>query len=111
MGLLPRLDVEAVGYPVHIGKESNRLDNVEDGLIAHAGGVYVEYRDEHREREAARPALRLREEQGRRYMAEMLGLSDRVVRYALNGGKLPRPAARRKLLACAAYSWSGGTQK
>ena len=98
VGLLPRLEMHAVGYPLHLGKESNRLDEVEDGLVQDADEVYVEYRDERREWEAALPALqRLRDERGWRYLAERSGLSERAVRYALNGGKLPRRAAREQL--------------
>jgi hypothetical protein len=98
VGLLPRLEVHAVGYPHHIGKESNRLDDVNDGLVSTAGEVYVEYRDERREWEAALPALlALRNESGWRYLADASGLSERALRYALNGGMVPRLAARTVL--------------
>ncbi len=99
VGLLPRLTVRAVGLPTHIGKESNRLDEVENGLLA-ADEVYVEYRDERREWELVVPALRrLREERGWRYLSEASGLSERALRYALNGGKVPHRKARTALLA------------
>lgn len=99
-GLLPRLEVHAVGYPVHIGKESNRLDEVEDGLVSDADEVYVEYRDERREWEAALPALKLlRDERGWRYLAEASRLSERAVRDCLNLGRLPRAQARRAMLS------------
>ena len=62
--------------------------------------VYVEYHDERREWEAAMPALRrLRDEKGWRYLAEASGLSERALRYSLNGGKVPRHQARSRLLA------------
>jgi hypothetical protein len=100
VGVLPRLTVRAAGVPVHIGKESNRLDEVEDGVITDPDDVYVEYRDERREWEAALPALRrLREEKGWRHLAEAAGLSERSLRYALNGGKLPHRRARARLQA------------
>lgn len=99
VGLLPRLRVVAVGLPVHIGKESNRLDEVEDGLVTDPDEVYLVYRDERREWEAALPALRvLRDERGWRALAEASGLSERALRYALNGGKVPRREARERLL-------------
>lgn len=102
VGLLPRLTVRAVGPPVHIGKESNRLEEVQDGLVTDPDDVYVVYRDERREWEAVLPALRrIREERGWRYLAEASGLSERAVRYALNGGKMPRTEARGRLLAVA----------
>jgi hypothetical protein len=102
VGLLPRLTVRARGLPVHIGKESNRLDEVQDGLITDPEEVYVEYRDERREWEAALPALRrLRDERGWRCLAEASGLSERAVRYALNGGKVPRRKARLALIKAA----------
>lgn len=58
VGLLPRLTVRAIGLPLHIGKESNRLEEVQDGIVDDPDDVYVEYRDERREWEAALPALR-----------------------------------------------------
>jgi hypothetical protein len=99
IGVLPRLTVRAVGPPVHIGKESNRLEEVQDGLVSDPDEVYVEYRDERREWEAARPALRrLREDRGWQHLAGQSGLSERAVRYALNSRTLPHRVARRRLL-------------
>jgi hypothetical protein len=102
-GVLPRLTVRPVGLPVHIGKESNRLEEVQDGLVGDPDEVYVEYHDERREWETALPALRaLRDERGWRYLAEASGLSERALRYALNGGKVPHREARCELLRLAA---------
>jgi hypothetical protein len=56
VGLLPRLRVQAVGVPRHIGKESNRLDEAQNGLVSDPDEVYVEYRDERAEWEALLPA-------------------------------------------------------
>jgi hypothetical protein len=103
VGLLPRLRVRAEGLPRHIGKESNRLEEAENGLVNDPDDVYVEYRDERREWEAALPGLcRLREERGWRHLAEASGLSERALRYALNGGKVPHREARTELLRLAA---------
>ena len=100
VGLLPRLSVRAVGLPLHIGKESNRLEEVEDGVITDPDDVYVVYRDERREWAALLPALRaLRDERGWRALAEASGLSERALRYALNGGTMPRREARERLMA------------
>jgi hypothetical protein len=100
VGLLPRLRVRAVGLPLHIGKESNRLDEVEDGVITDPDDVYVEYRDERREWELVVPALRrLRDERGWRYLSDASGLSERELRYVLNSGKVPHAAARSRLAA------------
>jgi hypothetical protein len=102
VGVLPRLTVRAVGLPVHIGKESNRLEEVQDGLVSDPDEVYVEYRDERREWEAALPALRrLRDERGWRALAGASGLSERALRYALNGGKVPHREARHALMKLA----------
>ncbi|HYK94349.1 MAG TPA: hypothetical protein VE011_00560 [Candidatus Dormibacteraeota bacterium] len=100
VGVLPRLRVKAVGLPVHIGKESNRLDEFADGLVHDAEDVYVVYRDERREWEAAlAPLRRLRDTKGWWHLAEASGLSERALRYAMNGGKMPHERARRALLA------------
>jgi hypothetical protein len=100
IGVLPRLHLIVAGVPRHIGKESNQLEEVEEGAILDPGAVYVEFRDERREWEAMLPALRrLREERGWRYLAEATGLSERAVRYALNAGVMPRRTARAVLVA------------
>ena len=67
-------------------------------MITDPDDVYVVYRDERREWEALLPALRrLRDERGWRYLAEASGLSERALRYALNGGTMPRREARERL--------------
>jgi hypothetical protein len=97
-GLLPRLHLET-GAPVHIGREANQLDEEEEGALTDPDDPYVEYREERAEWEAIVPALgELRERVGWQRLAEASGLSERALRYALNGGKLPRDRARRGLL-------------
>ena len=99
IGLLGRRPVVAAGVR-HIGKESNRLEEVEVGLVRQFDEAYVEYRDERGEWEAALPALRkLRDEQGWRPLAKASGLSERALRYALNGKMMPHPRARGRLIA------------
>jgi len=107
IGVLPRLTVRAVGLPVHIGKESNKLDDVQDGLVSDPDEVYVVYRDERREWEASLPALRrLKEKKGWRYLAGISGLSERALRYALNGDTRPHRGSRLALLGSAAAQTS-----
>ena len=72
-----------------------RLEAVQRGLVSDPDGdYYVEYRDERQEWETALPALRAlrphRDGRGWRALAEGSGLSERALRYALNGGKMPR---------------------
>ena len=99
VGYLPRRHVVGVGVR-HIGKESNRIDDVEGGLISDSGEAYVNYVDERGEWAAALPALRVvRDLRGWRHLAEASGLSERALRYQLNGGKLPHARARRALMA------------
>jgi hypothetical protein len=106
VGALPRLTVRVVGLPVHIGKESNRLEEVQDGLVSDPDEVYLEYHDERREWEAALPALQaLREERGWRHLAEASGLSERALRYALNGGMVPHREARARLVRLTGQDW------
>lgn len=99
VGLLPRLDVRVAGVPAHIGKESNRLEEVEAGAVAARDSTYTVFRDDRAEWEASLPALReLRATIGWRRLAEASGLSERALRYAFNGGTLPRLRAREALL-------------
>lgn len=99
VGVLPRLTVRAVGLPAHVGKESNRLEDVQGGLITDPDDVYVEYRDPRREWEVLLPRLRqLRAERGWRYLAGAAGLSERELRNVLNAGSMPRREPRRRLI-------------
>ena len=95
VGLLPRLDVLADPVSTHIGKESNHLEEVEDGLIVDADEVVVEYRDARAEWEAALPALRV---PGVAALAARTGAPKRTLRSWLNEGRLPRKRDRAVLL-------------
>ena len=57
-GLLRRRHVELTGTPTLIGKESNRLKDVQAGLIATWGEVGNEYHDPHEWESAVLPVLR-----------------------------------------------------
>jgi hypothetical protein len=100
-GLLPRLHLEVTEVR-HIGKESNRLDEVEEGIIRDASEVYTEYRDARREWEAVVPRLRTI---GIPKLARLSGMSERTLRSRLNSGRLPHPQARMALTRIA-YSQS-----
>ena len=79
------------------------LDEIESGAVVELDEVLLQYRDERREWQAVVPALwHLRDKKGWRYLAEASGLSERALRYALNGGKMPHPRAREALLRLAA---------
>ena len=72
-------------------------------MITDPDEVYVTYRDERAEWAQALPALqRLRDEKGWRYLAEASGLSERALRFALNGGTVPHREARERLAALSA---------
>lgn len=97
-GLLPRLHVE-VGEVVHIGKESNHLDEETEGELLERDQAYVEYRDQRQEWHVLLPQLRrMRAALGPKRLQESAGLSERALRDALNLGRLPRRRARAALL-------------
>jgi hypothetical protein len=102
VGLMPRRPVLATMIR-HIGKESNQLEEAEHEVELDLDAVLIQYADERAEWEGALPALRkLRDQRGWRLLADASGLSEREIRYALNGGKMPHPQARRGLLALGA---------
>ena len=109
-GLLPRLHLDVTEVR-HIGKESNRLDEVEDGIVRDAAEVYTEYRDPRREWETALPRLRAI---GVRELARLTGMSERTLRSRLNSRRMPHPKDRRRLMGIAAGGmrdgWSDGLE-
>jgi hypothetical protein len=102
-GLLPRLHLH-VSDIRHIGKESNRLEETEDGIIRDAGEVYDEYRDERREWERAREVLRL---VGVPELARLTGLSERTLRSWLNSGRVPHRVRRIRMTSIARHKIGG----
>ena len=110
-GLLPRLHVEVTEVR-HIGKESNHLDEEDEGALLADGEVYVEYRDERQEWLAVVPRLRaFRAAHGWRVMAEAAELSERALRDALNRGRMPHGRARDCLLGLLTDQWSSAPVK
>jgi hypothetical protein len=103
-GLLDRLHVGAI-WVRHIGKESNRLEEVEAGQLRITDDPVREYADQRGEWDALLPRLReLRAEHGTKYLMEVSGLSERAVRDALNRGRVPHRKAREALIALARES-------
>lgn len=96
-GVLPRRSVIAVGIR-HVGKETNRLDEVADGAVVIDEDVHIQYVDERGEWERIRPQLRAI---GSKELARRTGMSERTLRSRLNQGRLPRRADRDQLLSIA----------
>jgi hypothetical protein len=98
IGLLFRRRV-AIGLPHFIGKESNKLEEVEEGSVPDAGDVYTEYANPRRERETWKKVvaeLRDMSKQERQRVAERAGLSVTTIEYARRG-RLPHHKNREKL--------------
>lgn len=102
VGVLPRLQVTTTEVR-HIGKESNRLEEVAAGALDAPSDVYVEYHDERSEWEKDRAVLQglAGRPGGIAALAARLEMSDRTLRSNLCSGRLPRRAAREKLRALA----------
>lgn len=103
-GLLPRRPVVVVGVR-HIGKETNRLDEVEEGLVDVSDDIHIQYINERGEWERQLPALRAI---GVKELARWTGMSERTLRSRLNSGRLPHRDARKKLLAVVAAAIASG---
>ncbi len=101
-GLLARTHVEAIGF-VYIGKESNKLEEVEDGVIHDLGEVLNEYADARSDEftTLALPVLRMRELPVRRVVAES-GLNPSTVKRIRAGRQRPHPDNREALMSIAA---------
>jgi hypothetical protein len=104
VGLLTRLHVRAARIR-HIGKESNHLEEVESGELKAEEDPVLEYVDVLADWRLAVPALRdLRDQLGPKAISEHAGISRRALRYALNGGRVPRAPARQALIVLARTS-------
>jgi hypothetical protein len=91
-GLLRRRPVTAL-YRTHVGKESNRLEEVDAGLIHDPKEVYTEYSNPADDpwRTLVIPVLK---QMKRSELAEATGLSERSVTAARNGVSMPRSKHR-----------------
>ena len=101
MGLLGRRIVTSLdALTTHVGKESNRLEEMEAGVGHDPGEVQTEYHNRKRDpwRTVVLPVLRLMP------MSELEGLGmHRRSLFAVRAGvRLPHPRNRRVLIAAAA---------
>jgi hypothetical protein len=98
-GLLQRRTI-AVGYVTHVGKESNRLEEVNAGLLHDPDEVYTEYTDPSHD-----PHWQLALQQLKRIPVKTLaaetGLSRSQLIAIRNGHARPRAANRQRLLQVA----------
>jgi hypothetical protein len=95
VGLLQRRPVTR-GSLTWLGKESNRLEEVEAGLVHDPEEVYTEYADPREDlwQTTVLPVLR---QMPLRVLAEQAGLSERQVRAIRNGHAMPREKHRQAL--------------
>ena len=99
VGLLQRRQVQSL-YIFYVGKESNRLDDVEQGLVHDWDDVQERYDDPGCDPlSQIKPVLR---KIPRRQLAEDTGVTEREIRYLLNGCSRPKPATWRALVRVAA---------
>lgn len=99
VGLLRRRPVQALSV-IHIGKESNRLEDVQAGLVQDPDEVVSRYDDVLYERFRLHAVSRLRR-LGVRETVRRTGHSVGAVSAALSGRSRPRPAHLRTYLAVA----------
>jgi hypothetical protein len=98
-GLLFRRRV-AIGSPHFIGKESNKLEEVEEGGVPDVSDIYIEYPDPRREQGEWSKVLSMlvaMSKRQRKKLADQTGLSATTIEYARRG-RLPHPRNRAKLL-------------
>jgi len=99
VGLLQRRPVEALRY-VYVGKESNRLEEVQHGLIEDEDEVMTEYRDPAQD-PFTRLTLPVLKTMKPREIAEASGLNIRTVKRIRAGGQRPHARNRDVLTALA----------
>jgi hypothetical protein len=99
-GLLARTHVEAIGF-VYIGKESNKLEEVEDGVIHDLGEVLNEYADVRSDEFSTLALPVLRKMLVPRIVAES-GLNPSTVKRIRSGRQRPHPDNREALMSIAA---------
>lgn len=99
VGLLGRRTVRTA-YLVHLGKEANKLEEVEAGLEHDADEGYTEYDDPWRDpwRALVLPVLR---RMPRKDLVAAVGMSERRLRDVMTGRARPRPDAKAALTRAA----------
>jgi hypothetical protein len=111
VGLLRRRPVTKLSL-MHVGKESNRLEEVEAGLVHDPGEVYTEYVDARHDTDWEKVVKVLKQMPRSRLMQET-GLSRRALTALRNGHALPHAKSREALLrsvaafACEELSHAG----
>jgi hypothetical protein len=98
-GLLPRRPVEAFRI-VYVGKESNRLEDVQNGLIEDEDEVMTEYRDPSND-PFVRLVVPVLKSMSPRAVAEASAINVRTLRRNLSGRSQPRKQNRVALTALA----------
>ncbi len=95
LGLLQRRHIR-VGKIIYIGKESNRVEEIEAGTIHSAQAVYTEYPDPRRDEWETKilPALRRFPV---RVLVRLTNRSPSMLRRTLEGKSLPHPRYRVQL--------------
>ncbi|MFY9738696.1 MAG: hypothetical protein WAK11_06540, partial [Candidatus Cybelea sp.] len=101
VGLLQRRHVTIAWPPRFIGKESNKLEAVEEGAVADAGDVYTEYPDPRRDEWATMILPKLKVTSIRELM-EKSGLSERALQM-IRAGR--RPSPRNRLVLARVVKW------
>jgi len=99
VGLLSRRPVRA-GRAVYVGKESNRHEDVDHGLVHDIADVRATYHDP-REDPWATQMVPLLRRLPRQRVAKLAGLSARTVQAVRNGRSVPSAGTRRALLRAA----------
>lgn len=108
VGLLQRRHVRIEWPPRFIGKESNKLEEVEEGSVPDAGDVYTEYLDP-RYDEWNRIILPILIQAPVSTIVKATGLSRRAIQRIRGGYTAPREK-HRHLLTKFATRWSAGQQ-
>ena len=98
IGLLQRRHI-SIGSLHHIGKESNRLEDVLDGSIAMPEEIYTEYVDPKRDdwTTVILPAIRAASV---RELQRKTGLGRSTIQFIRSGKRLPRPSTLTLLRKC-----------
>lgn len=94
-GLLQRREVRQ-SIVVHVGKEANKLEEVEVGLEQDPEVIYTEYRGQDRDEWTTVILPRLRE-QNLTALSRECGISQRQLRTLLKGETQPRSATRERI--------------
>ena len=100
IGLLQRRQVTIEWPPRFIGKESNKLEEIEEGGVSDASDVYTEYPNGRRERSIwgkVVSKLKAMSKHERRELATRAGISATAVEYARRG-RIPHPKNRQRLI-------------